>query len=375
MRFGSFTNDELVTETIEGELDGIGLQRVDEVASVARPTAVQTFYVEEEIAYRSEQQVIQWQADGVVAARTAATQVGGLTPLVEDLEQRIERQRTAVESARSDLENATAGLAHHVRRPVGAGKLFYARLAALLLGDIAGVASASINFGVIPWMAVLQAVAIGAAATTAGLAGQEWKDLQRARDLERDREDLTEAEQPFAQLFAGPKAGEAYARIGIWVAASVLLLIFGGMFAVQSASDGLAAGVLFGCLGAAIGLASAVNYWVYTDHVADLIDHASSRVTSAEASLDELSNHQALAEYGQATAELASIEKEHALRGEAARLHMLALGKKVMRNNTGVVGHGHAPAAELEPSPVGREALIRRNGHTNGHHGQEVGAS
>ena len=345
------------------------------MASVPRPTSVETFYVEEEIAYRSEQQVIQWQADGVVAGRPAATQVGGLTPFVEDLEQRIEHQRNAVESARSDLDATTKGLAHHVRRPVGAAKLFYARLAALLLGDIAGVASASINFGVIPWMAVLQAVAIGAAATTAGLAGQEWKDLQRARDLERGQDELTEAELPYTQLFTGPKASEAYARIGIWVAASVLLLIFGGVFAVQSASDGLAAGVLFGCLGGAIGLASAVNYWVYTDHVADLIDHASAALTSAEGTLDELSNHRARAEHGQAAAELASIEKEHVLRGEAARLHMLALGKRVMRNNTGVVGHGHAAAISPEPSAIGRETMVRRNGHNNGHHDQEVGAS
>lgn len=349
----------LVTDSIIDDLDSIGLQRVDEAAAVPRPGSVQTFYVEEEIDYRASEQVLQWQAEGLAAARPADEEIGGLTPYVTDLENRIGEARELADQAKVDLQATLAGLAHHVRRAHGTAKLFYLRMLLLLLGDIAGVSSAAINFGVVPWMAVVQALAIGAAATTAGLAGSEWKDLQRARDLERPPDELTEAEQPYTKVFAGPKAGERYTTLGVYVAASVLLLIFGGVFAVQGASDGLTAGLLFGCLGAAIGLASAVNYWAYSDYVADLVGNARARHAGAEAVLSKLTADAQRKAHGEAVATRTSIIEEHELRGQAARLQLLALGRQIMRNNTGVVGHGH----EASSVQLGRENERNGNGH------------
>ena len=214
------------------------------------------------------------------------------------------------------------------------------------------MASATILFGLIPWLAFLQALAIGGAAVTAGTAGAEFKDLQLARNREKSPEDLTDEERPFAHLFSGRKKAESFVKIGVSVALTVVLLIFGGVFALQAATDSTLAGVLFGCLGAAVGLASFINYWTYTDDIADLIDTKEATYNA------ELNRHRALREapirlkHGRSAAEAKSIQDEHDERGEAARLHILALGRKALRNNPGVVGHGHLVRTPTTPEGV-----------------------
>lgn len=352
MQINISSNPNNPTQTIEEEIDSIGLQRVDEAAAVARPAEIDTFYVEEEIQHRADEQTHQWKADGTSASRDAISTVGELDKPVADLEPLIDGQEEVTEAARADLVATRRAVGNHVRRAPKAAKLFYARLVTIFLGDIAGVASATILFGLIPWLAFLQAIAIGGAAVTAGTAGAEFKDLQLARNREKAPEDLTDEEKPFAHLFSGPKRAESYTKIGISIALTVVLLIFGGVFALQAAIDSTLAGVLFGCLGAAVGLASFINYWTYTDDIADLID-------TKEAIYDtELKRQRSLSEtpirlkHGRSSAEAKSIQDEHDERGEAARLHVLALGRKALRNNPGVVGHGRLVRTPSVPGKV-----------------------
>lgn len=340
------------TQAIEEDIDSIGLQRVDEAAAVGRPTEIEIFYVEEEIQFRADEQPHQWRADGTLAARDAASKVGELDKLVGALEPLIDGQEEVTVAARQDLAATRRAVGNHVRRAPKAAKLFYARLITIFLGDIAGVASATILFGLIPWLAFLQAIAIGGAAVTAGTAGAEFKDLQLARNREKAPDDLTDEEKPFAHLFSGPKKGECYTKIGISVALTVVLLIFGGVFALQAAVDSTLAGVLFGCLGAAVGLASFVNYWTFADDIADLIDFKEATYNFELARQRALNETPSRLQHGRARAEATSIQDEHDQRGEAARLHILALGKKTLRNNPGVVGHGHTVSTPPIPEGV-----------------------
>jgi hypothetical protein len=353
MRINISSNPKNPTQTIEAEIDSIGLQRVDEAAAIARPAEIGTFYVEEEIQHRADEQPHQWKADGTLASRDAVSTVGELDKAVGNLETIINGQEAVTEASREAVVATRHAVGNHVRRAPKAAKLFYARLVTIFLGDIAGVASATILFGLIPWMAFLQALAIGGAAVTAGTAGAEFKDLQLARNREKAPEDLTDEERPFAHLFSGPKKAESYTKIGISVALTVVLLIFGGIFALQAATDSTMAGVLFGSLGAAVGLASFINYWTYTDDIADLLDTKEAIYNT------ELNRQRALCEapirlkHGRSAAEAKSIQDEHDQRGEAARLHILALGKKALRNNPGVVGHGR-----LVHTPTGPETAL-----------------
>ena len=340
------------TESIEEEIDSIGLQRVDEAAAIARPAEIDTFYVEEEIEFRADEQTHQWKADGTSASRDAVSTVGELDKPVGDLEGLINGQEEVTEAARVDLVTTRRAVGNHVRRAPKAAKLFYIRLVTIFLGDIAGVASATILFGLIPWLAFLQAIAIGGAAVTAGTAGAEFKDLQLARNREKAPEDLTDEEKPLAHLFSGPKKAESYTKIGICVALTVVLLIFGGVFALQAATDSALAGVLFGCLGAAVGLASLINYWTYTDDIADLIDTKEAIYKTELNRQRELSEAPIRLKHGRSEAEAKAIRDEHEERGEAARLHVLALGKKALRNNPGVVGHGLLARTSAAPGEV-----------------------
>ncbi len=352
MQINISSNPNSPTQTIEEEIDNIGLQRVDEAAAVGRPAEIDSFYVEEEIQHRADEQPHQWKADGTLASRDAVSTVGDLDKPVSDLEPVIDGQEEVTEAARTDLVATRQAVGNHVRRAPKAAKLFYARLVTIFLGDIAGVASATILFGLIPWLAFLQAIAIGGAAVTAGTAGAEFKDLQLARNRQKAPEDLTDEERPFAHLFTGPKKAESFTKLGLAVAFTVVLLIFGGVFALQAATDSTLAGILFGCLGAAVGLASFINYWTYTDDIADLIDVKEAVYESELARQKTLNETPIRLQFGRASAEAKSIQDEHDQRGEAARLHILALGKKALRNNPGVVGHGRTVSSPSQPATL-----------------------
>lgn len=128
MQINISSNPNSSTQTIEEEIDSIGLQRVDEATAVARPTEIDTFYVEEEIQHRADEQPHQWKADGTSASREAVSTVGELDKPVRDLEPLIEGQGQVAEAARADLVATRRVVGNHVRRAPKDAKLFYARL-------------------------------------------------------------------------------------------------------------------------------------------------------------------------------------------------------------------------------------------------------
>jgi hypothetical protein len=333
-----------------GERFDAGLIRVDDAAAVPRPAEIDRFYVEEEAEILSEEQPHLWDAAGTAAARPADEVVGRLDPAVASLEDMIERQRTKTERAMEIAQTVYEVLGPFVRRPAKAKRLFYAKMLGIFAGDIAGVASAAILFGLMPWMAVIQAVSIGAAAVAAGGAGAEFKDLQLARKHQQPLEDLDDDLVPYRHYFRGGDGSEPFVKIGIAVALVVVLLIFGGVFALQAATDSLLAGLVFGCLGAAVGLASFANYWTYTDDIADHVERADAVAAKETATLAKLTESALRKEHGEAQAQASSIRAEHEARGEAARLHLLAEGVRVLRTHPGVGGHGYIRAAGAAPT-------------------------
>ena len=301
---------------------------VDGCAAVPYPSSIGELHVEAETGRRAEEQLLLHRAEGTVEARTARLTIGELDSDVSDLAARIGRYQTLVATAQQRLGLTNETLAHLVRRPHGAHRLFFIRKALIFTGDVVGVSASLINFGLLPWMALIQGLSIGGAVVTLGQVGTELKHMQRARELQRPEEELTEDQRHFAHLFAGPSGGESIAKVVFSITAAALLLIFGGVLSVQWATDGLAAGLFFGCLGAAIGLASIVNYWAFADQVADIVDNAKADYAEADAQLAALSDSPIRRAHGKASAELASITEESELRAKAGAARLQALGKK-----------------------------------------------
>jgi hypothetical protein len=215
-----------------------------------------------------------------------------------------------------------------------------------VLGDIAAISGAAIMRGEIVSLAVLQAVAVGIAAVTAGVIGEDIRDMRLARKRQRDPESLSAAEEEFADLFKGVDVGEKIVKLMIFVAVAVAVLTAGGIFALRSDREGMMNGVIFAALALAICFASGLNTYVYSDEAADRLDTA-DRVYAKELKRHrQLSERSALRQFAEATAEEESIKTEHKALGRAARGRMKALKFKIFRQNPGVVGHGPASSAE-----------------------------
>jgi hypothetical protein len=335
------------------DLDDAGLIRVDDAIAVARPANISKFYVQDETNLAAREQRESHRAAGIAEARDSAIQVGRLKGAASDVEIRILASLELLNDAKAAWEAASTALGAYVRRAKSAAKLFYISLAVLFFGDIAGIAASSNMFG-IPWVLALpQAVAVAGAAVTAGRAGAFWRDLsdQRDREMEKIPTDL----DPYKHLFSGPSGGESYTKIGILFALSILILIFGGIFALQS-TEGFADGLVFACLGAAVGMGSFVNYWHYRDQIADLIATKEANFKKISKATDKLSSHPVRLAFGAAKAEHKSIMKESTAAGEAAASNVLAKGMRILRENPGVAGHGPNTEGVEEPPTLEKES-------------------
>lgn len=254
--------------------------------------------------------------------------------------------------------------------------MYLVRMVLILLGDIAGITGAAVMLGEIPALALLQAVSVGAAGVTSGLLGSEIKDARLSR--KRAKTDLSEQEQGFAHLFRGPDPGERIAKLMVLGGVVLVVLILGGVAALRSSTEGLAAGLIFGCLAAAVALASWVNCYAYADEVADLLDTVSAQFKADVHYLDKLSRGQARVRHAVESATAQSIRDEYQQRGLAAHDQLQAAKNRVLHANPGVAGHGRPVRHEDRPTtatPVNRqrsrdsesEVIVLAGARPNGH--------
>lgn len=359
----------LAQDGLADELTDINLYLVDEARPVIRPDGVGGLYVEQEFDARSEEQPELWQARGEAAAREFSTHAAGLKGEAADLEQLTVRQLLLEEQSMQELILFRRVLLKYTRRSKGERPLYWIRMPALLGGDVAGVAGSAIWLGEDPKLALLQAIASGVAAITAGAAAAEVKDARLARKRQKDPDKLTREEKAFAHLFKGPDRGEFIVKLVVCGSLCIGALIGGAVFALRSTTEGATAGVMFGLLAVAITLASWVSTYAYTDEVADLIETAERKHKRDRKDARELSGSKVRRTFAEATATAESVKVEFLKVGKAAAHAMKACKFVVLRNNPGVAGHGYA-ASERRSSrrypPYEPESTVpSRNGDGN----------
>lgn len=340
---GTADNATYFADEFVDDVTSINLQRVDNAEAVKRPEAIR-LYVEDELDALVDEQPKLWEAEGERQARPSKLEAADTKHEAAEAELLIEKQRDVVDDARERMMFLFDLLRTYTRRGKYEKARYYVTMWLLLLGDVAGIAGAAIYLGEVVDLAVLQALASGVAAVTSGLVGIEVKDSRRARRRQQSMDDLDEDEATIGHLLRGADVGEAIVKIMALGGIGVACLIAGSVFALRSSTEGLSAGLVFGCLAAAISLASFINAYTYADDIADLLDTVESDYRRAMQRLSQLAKGKGLRKHAQASVESVSIEKEHKLRGEAAAKRMTALKHQVLRQNTGVAGHGYAPS-------------------------------
>lgn len=338
------------------QTDAISLQRIDEARGLERPTELGPTYAEQEFEALAREQEMSWPAEGEAAARAARIRAARRSPAATADAFLLNQHEAEVRGAAEQHLHASQTLRPYVRRSPTDHWRYRLTWLVLGLGDMAGVWGAAIWLGEIPLVALGQAIACGFAAVTAGLAGGELSNHRRAQARHRDQGSLSPDEARYLPLFVGSPARP---RLAAWLGTGIVVLVAMAVFALRTSTEGLMAGLTFGALAGATALGSFVNCYVHADEVADLLDGYRARYLTAIRRHRRLAGARRIATVAAASAEAASLVREHQERGQAAGLRVGAAKFRMLRRNPQVVGHG---------SPTGLDAhgLVGRRHRTDG---------
>lgn len=324
----------------------------DKARATPRPDGIGTFYVESEHDAAEEEQRKAYEAKGAEEAAPFDQQAAALK---HDADKAVSHSEMASDrhQARSDSHKAASDtLLPHVKRPGDWRAMKYGRLALLLFGDVAAISGAALLLGEEPFNAFAQAISAGVAAITLGGVGREIKYVLAAREREKDLEKLNDDERKYAHLFTGPSKAESGVKIATGVCATGIAFISLGIFALRSGTQGGLAGVAFGMLALALGLASFYNSYETTCQVAELLDAEKRQLDKAAKEAEAAREAPVIKEYEGAKAQAASKRAENRALGEAAAAGIRRSKFKVLNDSPGVAGNG-TPKAAAAPSGSG----------------------
>jgi hypothetical protein len=332
--------------------ESIQLPRIDEASALPRPNSVGQTYAEKEYDVLVEVQASSWEADGVAASRASSIAAEGSKTSSDAATTVLNSHEKVVLAAQEALLSAETALHPFMRREPHGKAWYNARLAALVVGDIAGITGAAVYLGEIPALALIQAIAAGVAAVTAGVVGGDLKDLRLAAKRQLPDNQITGELKPFAHLFRGVDSGAHRVRAAVGVSVTIGLLIAVGIFSLRTSVEGSLSGLVFGCLAAAVAAASFLNSWAASDEVTDLLDSYRCEFERAVKRHTRFSLNTSIITHAEAAETARSVVAEHASRGKAAAKSFEAMKFGVLRRNPGVVGHGEAPET------IGRTAKV-----------------
>lgn len=330
-------------EAAADEAEAISIAPVDEANAVGQPKTIGPFHHELEYDEKAAEQKKSWLAAGIRMARGSAIRAAGLRHQAGDLERVTGGHLDLLAESRERVALFRKVFASHTRRERGDKMMYLLRMGALLGGDVVGVAGASIILGELPWLAVIQGLASGAAAITAGLIGADVKDIVRMRARKKHPDEMTDEERQVAHHFSGKHEGEKI--VGALAATMLLvtLLIFGSVVALRSPTQGTTAALAFALLAAAVSLASFYNSFSYSDEMAAVISNAENTYKrDLKLAMKKLIPVGARREHAEAEVTATSIRDEHELQGDAAVHGTGALKHGINRRHPGVAGHGKA---------------------------------
>lgn len=329
---------------------------VESASATARPTEIDKTYLElAKDALAVEQQHL-FTAEGEVASRPDAATVKALAYVVGETKASVARAKSAADKASSHYEHVRELLSPYVRRKATSSRGYQLRTAALLLGDVAGLAGAGIALGEYPVLAVAQAISAGTATVTAGLAATQLRHAQQA--AERQTDELVEALTTYRHLFNGPDKDTRLQGVVYGVAALIVLLVSAGIFALRTTIDGPISGLTFGGLAAAIALASFINSWHHADPIAEIIESARHDALITDRRHRRLAGSKSIQKAEHAGAQEKSVVAEHTHRGAAAGAHIESDKYRALLASPDVVGHG--PPTTLVPVPATTAGPVKR---------------
>ena len=347
---------DVIDSDFEEELEGTMMPPVDETIFVPRPPEIETTYLEDYGQRRAAEQIPLHHRDGELEARLFREEFAGLSPMAGEEQFLIDGAREDVADTRGRYRMGLRVLGQFRCRNRHERWFYFLRMLVLLGGDVVGVAGGLIMLGEIPWLAVLQALAAGAAAIASGLMAAPIKEARLARMRRKGPDDLTSDEWLFSVWFQGPDKGEYLVKVCVYGALTIIPLLFVGTLALRLSTEGTIAGLVFGCLAVAVALASWVNAYHYTDPISDLLDHLYQDFLRAKRELNELTERPARADRARAEATVASVLGAAELAGKAAEQRVLGSISRRLTTQPGIVGHGR-----------GKKVVdLTRTGHTNG---------
>jgi hypothetical protein len=340
------------------EADAVVLPRLDEVGGHPRPSGIGVTYAEQEFHTLADEQELIWPAEGEHAARSFQVRARGLDRLAAATEALLSVQEHEMRQALTDYQHAAWVLAPYVRREPWAKLRYWVCWPVLWLGDTAGVWSAAVINGDVPYIAFGQSLASGLAAACAGLVGAELKYIRMAKARRRDPESLSEDEQRYTRLFTSDDNGHGIVKLVGCLSLVVVALLAVGIFSLRAGIEGSASGLTFGLLAAATAIGSGLLGYSAADEVADLLAAMEKRAQKAERRYLQLAKSPAFRRSARAEEAARSVQNEYRLRGQAAGKRAESLAWRVQRRNPQVLGHGYP--VEEQGGVIGRRA--RRGG-------------
>ncbi|MFK4102902.1 hypothetical protein ACI2L1_23010 [Streptomyces sp. NPDC019531] len=345
-------------DAASAEADAVVLPRLDEVGGHPRPSGIGVTYAEHEFHTLADEQELIWPAEGEHAARSFQVRARGLDRLTAATELLLSVQEQEMRQARTDYQHAAWVLTPFARREPWAKLRYWVCWPVLWFGDTAGVWSAAVVNGDVPFIAFGQSLASGLAAACAGLVGAELKYIRMAKARRRDPESLSEDEQRYAQLFASTDEGYGIVKFIGCFSLVVVALLAVGIFTLRAGIEGSASGLTFGLLAAATAIGSGLLGYSAADEVADLLAAMEKRAHKAEQRYLKLAKSSAFRGKAQAEETARSLRDEYHLRGQAAGKRAESLAWRVQRRNPQALGHGY-PVGD-QGGIIGRR--VRRGG-------------
>lgn len=342
-----------VTGEREARLAPMALQPVDQARCVLRQPGIRLYGEDQYDAYADEQRWL-FEAEGEYRARAYARVVAMTAAAAATMLAAIEAQSERVKVATAHAAEVEGALAAYVRRAPWDKLRYHVTTGVLYTGDVVGVTGGAIVLGEEPWLAVLQALASGAAAITAGIVGQEVKDSRRARKRARDPKRIPGELSPYQHLFRGGDGGESIVKMLACGMLATALVLAGSILTLRWSTEGMMAGFVFGGLAAAVSFGSFLNVYAYSDDIADLIDNAKRERKREERRLKRLSRNRELRRHTKALAAVASITAEHELRAEAAVASVTASKFLELSKHPGIAGHGYT----VDPTSASKGAHV-----------------
>lgn len=329
------------------EIDDI-IPPTDETVAKVRPPELGQTNKEKECTVAGDEQEALHIAEGeeearhadIIAAETevpAATAIEQLGHTKEKHEERVVFRDTAKQK-----------LGQYADRPHHGESTYRWRLGGLLVGDVAGISGAALLLGETYFNAIGQAVSAGVAAVTLGAIGSEVKRIVQARARAADADKLDESYAPFFRFFTPANRLDAIVKLVTVGAIIGIAVIAVAIFSLRESTEGGSAGLCFGLLALAIGIASFVNSYTTTAcAVCDYLDDLDRDVAASAAELEARKADLYIKAHAGAVAEAKSIRQTAAARGKAAKLGRLRELFGILSKNPRIVGHGDAAPASV----------------------------